>query len=63
MDLVVSDSQGRIESVYVTSNKFLWSWVEVEVNTAFQAVPEPGTMGLFALGVLGMYRLRRKSRV
>jgi hypothetical protein len=41
----------------------LWAGAELQTVSGPQPVPEPGTLALVSLGVLGMGSLRRKNRV
>jgi hypothetical protein len=63
-----SDIEGTQFDVMTTSEGFLglfgdddWRIRAMVLEVAAQDVPEPGTLGLLALGILGLYRMRRKA--
>ncbi len=66
IDLIVSDSQGRISSIWGDTDKFLTSLSEIEVTFANATVPEPTTIALLGIGLVGLaggaVRRRRKKR-
>jgi hypothetical protein len=67
VDLIVSDSLGRISSIWGDTNFFLTSLEEIEVvSSSSTPIPEPGTFILLLIGIggvsgYGYFRTHRKT--